>query len=73
MKILRNGDIGKLCLVKWDDVGRVESMLVQVDDDHRYGKVYDFNACVLRTVEASQVVEIGDRVTPNGILESQLA
>ena len=67
---LNKSDVGKLALVKWDDIGRVDSMIVEVDDDRKGGKLYDFNSRVLQSFESSQVVEINGYVTPNSILES---
>ena len=71
MKLLKR-DVGRLCLVKWDDIGRVESMIVEVDDNYKSCNVYDFNAHCLHSVDASQVVEKSGYVTPNAILESRI-
>ena len=72
MKLLKN-DVGRLCLVKFDDVGRIEGMIVGIDDDRKSVNVYFFNDQKVDTlVAASQIVEKGTYVTPNGILESQV-
>ena len=71
MKI-RKADVGRLALVKWDDIGRVECMIVD-HDRCGYPVVYNFNDRKLDTLDDhKQVVEMGDFVTPNGLLESRV-
>ena len=72
MKLLK-GDVGRLCLVKWDDIGRVESMLLEISNDRKYkeAKVFDFNSRVIHNIEWSQVVEKNGYVTPNSLLASR--
>jgi len=67
MKV-RKSDIGRLCLARWDDIGRVECMIV--DHDHNgYVQVYNFSERQLDTLDCpSQIVEMGKFVTPNGIV-----
>ena len=69
MKLLK-GDVGKLCLVKYDDIGRTEGMIVGIDDDKRGANVYVFSSQTVDSVDADQIVETGVYVTPNGIMES---
>jgi hypothetical protein len=68
MKI-RKTDIGRQCLVKYDDVGRLEGMIIDVGDNHPIShqpliEVYGFNDKTVDTVEPCQIVELGKRVVP---------
>ena len=67
---LNKQDVGKLCLIKWDDIGRVDSMIVDIDDDRKGADVFDFSSKTLRNVDLDQIVQIDGFVTPNGILPS---
>lgn len=67
MPKLKKNDVGHLCLVKWDDVGRQEGMLIEVDDDGKRGKI--FNDKDIQNVESEQVVKVGNAVTPNSLVE----
>jgi len=66
MKV-RKSDVGRLCMVRWDDIGRIECMVV--DHDHNgYVQVYNFSDRKIETVdESSQIVELGKFVTPNDL------
>jgi len=70
MRLLK-GDVGRRCLVEWDDVGRAESMILEVDDGGREAKVYNFSSRAVDSVDSTQVVERNEYVTPNGLLISQ--
>ena len=67
---ISKSDIGRLCLVKWDDCGRVESMILEVDVSDKEVKVYSFTNRIIQRADFSQIIETGEYVTPNGILES---
>jgi hypothetical protein len=68
MKI-RKSDIGRQVLVKYDDVGRLEGMIIGIEEyetphHFREAKVFFFNDNVIDDVEMSQIVELGERVAP---------
>jgi hypothetical protein len=69
MKV-KKSDVGRLCLARWDDIGRVECMIVDVNravldrDIH----VYDFSSRQLKVLDRSQIVELGKFVTPNNLV-----
>ena len=70
---LNKGDVGRSCLVKYDDIGRVEGMIVEIDDNRKMADVYVFtDRAIDKSVEVCQISELGDHVTPNGILESMV-
>ena len=69
MKI-RKDDIGKSVLVKFDDVGRIEGMLIDIVEhsvphNFKEAKVFFPNDKTIDDVEFCQIVEIGKRVQIN--------
>ena len=71
MKLVKS-DVGRLCLVKWDDIGRIECMLLEIDRGNKEAKVYSFVNESIEGVPFGQIVELGGSVTPNTLLESQV-
>lgn len=64
MKLLRD-DMGKAVLVRYDDVGRIEGVLVDIVDHEptgREAKVFFLNDKTIDNVELSQIVEVGKRI-----------
>lgn len=57
VKITKN-DIGRWVTVKWDDVGREDSILVDYDPSsvHKYAKVFSAHGS-LHTITTDQIVE----------------
>lgn len=61
IKIIK-ADIGRWVTVKWDDVGRRDSLLVDVDYDqginrkYKYVKVFDLDGS-LHTITTDQIIE----------------
>ena len=67
---LKKRDTGRLCLVKFDDIGKVTGMITNVHD-RRFADVFIFSERYIDShVEAGYITELGDYVTPNGLLES---
>jgi len=64
---LNKKDAGRLCLVEWTDIGRADTMIMEIDDDRRNAKVYCFYDSTVQDIEATQIVEMGNYVTPNAI------
>jgi len=64
MKIKKQ-DVGKQCLVKYDDVGRVEGIIVEAEPDMDYIKLFLFHDHTLVSETPDMVIEIGDYVKPN--------
>ncbi len=60
---LKKSDIGRWVTVKWDDVGRRDSLLIEIVDcdKRKYAKVYD--PCGdIHTVELDQIIDKRDFV-----------
>ena len=73
MKI-RKSDIGRVCLVEYNDIGTVEGMIVEVDSETNDAAVFVFADRILdRHVSFNQIVETGHRITSHNILESSMA
>jgi hypothetical protein len=60
MKI-RKRDVGKKCLVRYMDAGRVECMIVEILDTGSV-RVFEFGNRSCDTVDQKQICEIGDFV-----------
>jgi len=58
---VRNRDIGRWVTVKWDDIGRQDCLLVDVDLDNKRGKVFVPHER-MSTIDLSQVTEIRSRL-----------
>ena len=73
MRKLKRSDVGRLCLVRWDDIGRVECMLLDHGEDS-YPKVFNFSDRRIDTLDdKDQIVEMSNHyVTPNSITHSDI-
>lgn len=58
MKILQR-DVGKFCLVKWDDVGIVEGLIIDVDGND----VKIFSDDHINRATKDQIRQIGKRIS----------
>lgn len=56
---LKETDVGKRCTVEYTDVGRVDAMLLSSDGD-----VFVFFDSHMDSVDADQIVEIGELISP---------
>ncbi len=75
MKKLRRigtSDVGRLCLVKWDDIGRVECLITSADIGNQTIEIFMFADKCTDTVSHDEIAEFGNHITPNSILESTL-
>jgi hypothetical protein len=71
-RLLKQSDAGRLCLVEYDDIGRVEGMITDICDNRRTAGVFIFmDRKMDSVVDKDQIVEINDYAMPNGILKSQ--
>lgn len=61
----KNSDIGKQCLVWFNDTGRNEGMIIDVDKTT--ASVFLFADKTVRNVEFSQILEINSMVKPTVI------
>jgi len=61
MKVTKN-DLGKVVLVKFDDVGRVDGLLVDIEPEHRRANVFFPYDNQLDDIDIDQIVSIGKRV-----------
>lgn len=57
-------DIGKTCLVRWDDSGIMQAMIVAIDDDKKEARVFSFATSTLDRITSDQVEKIGNFVLP---------
>jgi len=55
-------DCGRRIMVRWDDIGTVEGLLVQAENDSTDLKVFSFCDDELNRVDRGQVVSLGDRI-----------
>jgi hypothetical protein len=62
----KSDDIGRLALVRYDDVGRVDTMVIKINNEGRDADVYDFACKHLANVGHDQVCEIGGYIQPIG-------
>jgi len=60
--LIKKTDIGRMCLVQYDDTGRVNGILVDCETDETDVKVFSFATRELLNVNKSQVVALGDHV-----------
>lgn len=56
---LKQSDVGRFCLVKWDDVGLRESIILEVDSDRRWVKVFDGDGT--HSVEREQIRSVSNK------------
>jgi len=56
---IKQSDVGRWVTVKWDDVGRIDSLLVDYDKDGKYGyaRVFEPYNNRLTTITMDQIVE----------------
>ncbi len=59
---VQSRDVGRWVTVKWDDCGRVDSLLIEVED--KGGRVYEPMDGQTHSISLDQVVEIRDYVVP---------
>jgi len=55
----KKSDQGRVALVRWDDTGREDMMILEVDDDGREAKAFHFSGRYMQRVTHTQVCEIG--------------
>lgn len=72
LRDVRKSDVGRVCQVKYDDIGLVTGMIVEISDDNKDFKIYIFASKTLANEDYDQIESIGAYVTPNGILESRV-
>ena len=60
----KKSDQGRVALVRWDDVGRKDMMILEVDDDGKEARAWDFSDCYIQRVSHEQICEIGKVVSP---------
>lgn len=55
---IKKSDIGRWVTVKWDDVGRRDSLLIEIVDcnKRKYAKVYEPYGAI-HTIELDQIIE----------------
>ena len=63
MKVSKN-DVGKTCLVWYDDVGRIEAMILDVDIQDRHITVFGFDRRSTSIEDFDQILSIGSQVRP---------
>ena len=59
MKVLKD-DVGKVVLVRFDDIGRMEGILVEKEEMR--AKVFFPSDNTLENLELSQIIEVGKRI-----------
>lgn len=59
----KKSDIGKLCVIEYDDIGRVDALLLD-KNELGFQQVYVFALKLVDTIDADQIIEIGDIITP---------
>lgn len=57
---------GKLCVVEFDDTGRMDGMLLEEASIDGSWRVYCFGDQIVHAVGNEQIIEIGDLVRPRG-------
>jgi len=62
-RLFKKEDEGRIALIRWDDTGRKDMMILEVDDDRKEAKAYDIEDCYIQRVSHEQVCEVGDLVS----------
>lgn len=62
MKVTKS-DIGKSCLVEFDDIGRTEGMILD-SSESPWVQVFLFHDKTIDNVEPNQIIEMGPFVKP---------
>ena len=55
---------GKLCVVEFDDIGRVDAMLLEEASIDGSWRVFNFATQTVNAVGNDQIIDIGDHVRP---------
>lgn len=66
MKVTKS-DVGRTCIVQYDDIGKVEGMVVEVDTDPgtKCAKVFTFYDRNLDpSIDLEQILSLGDYICP---------
>ena len=63
MKGLRKSDVGKWCLVKYDDIGVITGLIVAAWPDDQNADVYVPTLDTVERVDKSQIIHVGARVS----------
>ena len=61
---LSKRDSGRWCTVKFDDIGRVDGLIVQINTEFKSADVYIAASNSIEDVEFNQIVELRDYVNP---------
>jgi len=62
MKITSN-DVGKWCLIHFDDIGTVQALILEKPDSYKDFDVFIPCDTAVNNANADQVVRIGERIT----------
>lgn len=64
----RKGDVGRSCLVRWDDLGLTQEMIIEVDDDRKEATSFCFATSNTNRITIDQIAKIGNFVYPPKML-----
>lgn len=59
---VKKSDIGRWVTVKWDDIGRIDSLLVKVESRYKNGLVFEPNDNNLVSIGLDQIIEKRDYI-----------
>ena len=65
MKNIRQNDVGRLCLVRFDDIGRQEALIIEINPEDKDLRIFSFATRSLQRVQYDMIVEINDYIIPN--------
>jgi len=64
---LKNGDVGRLCQIGFDDCGSITGIIVRINDDDLKVFIPAFrNQHALQNVESDQILSLGQHINLKG-------